>query len=305
MPHWPKVLKEFPQLDDFILGETTPLARISELFDVLNNVTVSATVAPMVNGEQTLLLHHHDYFHVGDLVIFDRGYQAFWIFQWFLTMRAHFCIRMTVSQWSCTQEFVASGRSEALVELTPCNDARRTCEQMNLPITPLWVRLVRVDLPTGQVEVLCTSLLDCDVYPAEEFSELYHLRWPVEEKLKRDKWRAEIENFSGKSGLSVYQDFHATIFSMNLAVMMAAPTKEQIAKRYAHRKDAQKVNWASGISAFKKSISKLVFSKVAHTVERLHRWFVNNVIPIRPGRQYPRNHKTSKRKFYITYKQCT
>lgn len=235
LPHWAKVLKDFPQLDNFVPGET-PLARMSELFDVLNNVTVSATISPMPDGEQTLFLHHHDSFGVGDLVLFDRGYQAFWIFQWLLKMRTHFCIRMTVSQWICTQEFVASGKSEAVVELTPCNDARATCGQMDLPTTPLFVRLVRVDLPTGEVEVLCTSLLDCDAYPIEEFAELYHLRWPVEEKIKRDKWRADIENFSGKSGLSVYQDFHATIFSMNLAVMLAAPTKDRIAKRYANRK---------------------------------------------------------------------
>jgi hypothetical protein len=303
LPQWETVLSDFPQLDDFVPGET-PLARVSELFDVLNNVTVSATISPMANGEQTLLLHHYDSLRAGDLVLLDRGYQAFWIFQWLLKMRADFCVRMTVSQWNCTQEFVASGRPEALVELTPCNDARATCEQMGLPVTSLLVRLIRVDLPTGEVEVLCTSLLDRDAYPVGEFAELYHLRWTVEEKIKRDKWRAEIENFSGKSGLSVYQDFHATIFSMNLAVMMAAPTKDEIAKRYSHRKYPQKVNWASGLSAFKQSVSKLFFGMAKQTVERLHRWFVDNVIPIRLRRQFPRNHKTHKRKFYITYKQC-
>ena len=31
-------------------------------------------------------------------------------------------------------------------------------------------------LPTGEVEVLMTSLLACDDYPAEAFAGLYHLR---------------------------------------------------------------------------------------------------------------------------------
>jgi hypothetical protein len=45
------------------------------------------------------------------------------------------------------------------------------------------VRLIRVLLPTGEVEILMTSLLDRDDHPAEEFATLYHLRWAQEEKM--------------------------------------------------------------------------------------------------------------------------
>lgn len=304
LPHWPKVVADFPQLADFIPGET-PLARISEVYDVLNDVTVSATISPMALGETTLLLHHHDCLRPADLFLGDRAYAAFWIFAWLGKIGADFCIRMSVSHWNCAADFAASGKLEAIVELYPCNDARATCQQMALPTTPLRVRLIRVELPTGEVEVLCTSLLDGDAYAADEFQQLYHCRWPVEEKIKRDKWRAEIENFSGKSGLSVFQDFHAVIFSMNLAVMMAAPAKEDIDQRYAHCQYSQKVNWASGLNAFKQTLSKLFYGKTTEIIDRLHLWFVDNVIPIRPGRKNARNHKTSKRRFYITYKLCT
>ena len=304
LPPWPDVLEEFPQDEDFVAGESTPLARISEVFDVLNDVSVSATISPMANGEQTLLLHHQDSIQAMDLVLGDRGYAAFWIFQWTRRKGAHFCIRMTASQWNCAIEFVASGQSEVVVELSPCSEARKRCAQLDLPKTPLSVRLIRVELSTGDVEVLCTSLLDCKAFPAEEFKKLYFLRWPVEEKFKRGKWRAEIENFSGKSGLSIVQDFHASIFSMNLAAMMAAPVKEVIAQRYEHCQYRQKVNWASGLSGFKQSLSKLFFGNVNQAIERLQQWFVDNVIPIRPDRKYQRKHKSNKRRFYITYKPC-
>ncbi len=41
----------------------------------------------------------------------------------------------------------------------------------------LVVRFVSVRLPTGELEVLVTSLLDETVYPTEEFLEVYHWRW--------------------------------------------------------------------------------------------------------------------------------
>jgi hypothetical protein len=50
-------------------------------------------------------------------------------------------------------------------------------------------------------------------YPHDLFADLYHDRWPVEEDYKIMKCRIEIENFTGQSELSVYQDFHARVLS--------------------------------------------------------------------------------------------
>ncbi len=36
------------------------------------------------------------------------------------------------------------------------------------------------------------------------------------------KCRLEVENFSGKSPLSVYQDFHAAVLSKNMTAMLPA-----------------------------------------------------------------------------------
>jgi hypothetical protein len=41
------------------------------------------------------------------------------------------------------------------------------------------------------------------------------------------KW-IKVENFSGKSVLSVYQDFHARVFSKNLTSALAFPTQSKI-----------------------------------------------------------------------------
>jgi hypothetical protein len=90
------------------------------------------------------------------------------------------------------------------------------------------VRAIRIELASGETEILLTSLMDKDLYPHEIFKELYHLRWTVEENYKTAKCRIEIENFSGKSVESVYQDFHAKVFAMNLTAAMTHPAQNVI-----------------------------------------------------------------------------
>jgi hypothetical protein len=99
---------------------------------------------------------------------------------------------------------------------------------MGLDLKPLKLRLIRVELDTGEVEILITSLLDQQVHPLDQFAELYHLRWPVEEDYKTMKHWIEIENFSGKSVLSIYQDFHAKVFSKNLTSALVFQTQNEI-----------------------------------------------------------------------------
>lgn len=68
-------------------------------------------------------------------------------------------------------------------------------------------------LSTGEVEILCTSLLEVEKYKIEEFKDLYNQRWNIEEeRYKMLKCRAELENWSGKTATAVKQDFYAKIF---------------------------------------------------------------------------------------------
>jgi hypothetical protein len=54
-------------------------------------------------------------------------------------------------------------------------------------------------LPTGEEEVLFTSLLDTEKYPSEEFGEIYSLRWNEETYFDRVKNVMNIEMFAGLS----------------------------------------------------------------------------------------------------------
>ena len=166
------------------------------------------------------------------------------------------------------------------------------------------MRSEKVD--TGDTEVLITSLIDKDLYPTEIFMELYHKRWPVEEDYKTMKCWLEVENFSGKSVLSVYQDFHAKIFSKNLASVLAFPTREIIEQNSKTCKHRRQINFAQALSKIK-NVIVLLFNRIGESViniiSDLHEIFIRSTEPIRPGRKFPRNHKIGGKEFYPNCKQ--
>ena len=113
------------------------------------------------------------------------------------------------------------------------------------------MRLIRVLLPTGNVEILMTSLLDRDIYPAEAFAELYHLRWAQEECYKCFKSRVEVENWSGKSALTIRQDFHAKVLTLNLTAVLTSTAQQMVDDRCRGDGHPKQVNLTYALCAMK------------------------------------------------------
>ena len=179
---------------------------------------------------------------------------------------------------------------------------------MGFDTDPVTVRLIRIELNTGETEVLATTLLDENRYPFEIFGDLYHKRWAVEEDYKIMKCRIEIENFTGKSVRSVYQDFHARVFSKNLSAIVANSVKSVISvieEKTANRKHAYQINMAQMLSTMKHALALLFIrssEEMAKIVSDIQETISQCVEAIRPGRSYPRKHKINKKKFYPAYK---
>jgi hypothetical protein len=285
-------------------GAPCPMARISQMFDVLNDVTLDALIVPKAVGERELAADHFSHLHPSDLVLLDRGYPAFWLFALILSKNAHVCARMKVSGWLVVEHFVASGLSEQIVVLQPGYAARQECHARKLSTNPVTIRLIRVELDNGEIEVLATSLLDSTTYPSAIFKELYHLRWPVEEQYKVFKSRIEIENFSGKSVLSVYQDFHAKVFTANLTAILARPAQEVITQDCIEKKYAYQVNMTNALSKMKDVVVLLLhdLSSVPRLLISLWQLMIKTIEPIRPGRSYPRIMRVKPKKFPVCYK---
>jgi len=129
------------------------MARVSQAFDVLNQVTLDALIAPKAMGERDLAAAHCACLGEGDLVLLDRGYSAFWLFMLVLSQKADFCARLKLSGWKIVERFVASGLPEQIVTLRPSYAARKECQARKLSTQPIRIHLIRVELADGEVEV--------------------------------------------------------------------------------------------------------------------------------------------------------
>lgn len=286
-------------------GPSCPMARVSQMFDPLNKLSIDALISPKKTGEIKLAAKHCLNLFSTDLLLMDRGYPAFWLFKLILSKEANFCTRISWKKWKIVRKFYLSGKKEEIIELAVPPTSVGKCRELGMDTKTIKLRLIRVELSSGEVEILITSLIDKEQYPHDVFMVLYHQRWPVEEDYKTMKCWLELENFSGKSVLSVYQDFHAKVFSKNLTSALAFPTQEKIKQNNAHRKYDYQLNFTQALSKTKDVFIMLfqsVKKQVIQLISALHDIFAQTIEPVRPGRKYPRNHKVSRRKHFACYK---
>jgi len=231
------------------------------------------------------------------------GYPAYWLFALILSKQANFCTRFTAAGWSVVKDFLASGRLEQIVTLEPSAAARAECQERGLSTAPLTIRLLRIELDSGVVEVLGTSLLDQQCYPHALFKELYHERWPVEEDYKVMKSRVEVENWSGESVLAIYQDFHAKIFTKNLTAILAHPVQAAVTLASQEKQHRYRTNMTHALSKMKDTVVLLLQrANPLSLLKRLWRLMLKTVEPVRPGRSYPREKRVKRKRFILNYK---
>jgi len=287
LPNTPEIRKTFAAPE----GEV-PLGRLSELYDVNNDLIIGAEFSALEIGEgfhAELLLSRT---HQGDIVLYDRGYPSFYLLSLHGKLGIDYCMRTPVGRFKAVSEFVVSGALDQWVEIKPCHAAKKSCLHNDLPTKPVRVRLVRVDLPDGEVEVLMTSLGN-DI-PHTEFMALYFKRWGIEEGYKHQKCRAELENFSGKTVRSVYQDIYAKLLTINLSSMCAFAAEKQAQHTIGHRKLEYRINRTKALSKVKYHLVCTLLNMQEKLGDLLN-WIAMDVEAVRPGRKFTRDNPGKKK----------
>ncbi len=201
-------------------------------------------------------------------------------------------------------QLVASGAKQQIVTLTASDAARRKCVDKGLPVEPQTVRLMRITV-TNKVYYLMTNLLDTQRYPVQAFKALYHTRWQIEEGYKRQKSWLEIENFTGKSVLSVQQDYHARILSLNLTAIAVFAAQRHADQTLLHRQYHYQINFAQALSTMKDTIVKCLYGLISlHGYRQLVETIRQSLTIIRPDRRFERKKRSgASQKFHPCYKR--
>jgi len=166
-----------------------PQCLVSTVYDVFRRLPIARTVVP-VNGSEreeavqlvetvTPLL---PFMPENSVWIFDRGYPSYELFHQFTTRHKRFFVFRCPA--SCTfpavEEFVASGKQEAIIWITPSNKAMaKLSPRQRKRLNAIKVRVIRIEHPDGTLSVLITNLLNMVTFPRLQIVALYFRRWEV------------------------------------------------------------------------------------------------------------------------------
>jgi hypothetical protein len=272
-------------------------ARASVLYDVLNNFVIDSDLSSMNVTERDQALMFQSYWQANDLIIYDRGYPGFYFFKSHLQQSINFLCRIKVNHNNVVVDFVNSKKKSAVVEWAPNHrkSSHRPDYDKNERIE---IRLIRVELPNGEIEILATSLLDSKKYPTNIFKELYFKRWAVETFYGELKNKLKIEYFSGYSKQSIMQDFYCTIFISNLQSMIINDCKEGLEIKNKNTIYEYKINANASYGFLKNRVLELICSNtsVELVLKELQDLLLEHTVPIRKNRKNPRNKELYKRR---------
>jgi hypothetical protein len=306
LPPSPELIESFGHHHTNSIGTKIPQARTSLLVDLLNKITVDAQIESFRISEQEMFRSQLVHVGKGDLITADANYGHFWMFKLILKAGADFCIRMSHSS-NFIKEFLETNKRDVILEWLPSPKTKENCRKNGVCAKPLTIRLVRVELPKGETEVLALSITNQKYYSYDHIIDLYEERWDVEETYKKLMQRLIVEFFSSKKENGIRQDFHANIFMMNVVALLAEHVESDLVAHSRETKYDYQINWSSALGDIRQRLSLFFIRSQEEStliIESIWESMKANTCSIRPGRMFPRDKrkKGSRQKAFMNYK---
>jgi hypothetical protein len=265
-------------------------AKVSVLYDVLNELVLDIDLDKPRFSERDLALRHRHCWQANDLIIYDRGYPSFEFINEHIRSGIDCLMRTRTDTSTLIKTFIASGRQSLVTLMHPCQDKSFKGKPYTRKHT-IQVRLIRVDLPGGETEVLITTLLDSKKYPTKMFMKLYFMRWKVETFYDELKNKLKAEHFSGYSDTTIRQDLFCAVFISNLQSIIVGGLKDELDTINANRMYEYKVNNNISYGLLKNRVMELLYQKAPldKVYKELEDLFLKHTVPIRNNRKNPRD----------------
>jgi len=266
-------------------------ARCSVIYDVLNKYVLEGTLACLKNGERELALPHLIHCKANDLILYDRGYPSYDFIHEHTIRNLNYLMRVKTSFSQLTIDFEKSKKKSLIVEISPGKNAKIADKQYTRNCS-IKVRLIRVAIAKGQVEILMTSLLDSKQHPTSLFKQLYFKRWGVETFYDELKNKLKVEHFSGYSNQTIQQDFKAALFISNVQTLIVSELEDELKENNQGKKYDYKINTNVSYGLLKNRVVSLFLDKQptdVDMVEQLKDLFKSHLVPIRNNRKFERN----------------
>lgn len=288
-------------------------ARVSGIYDVENGFMIDALIRGCGEGEKELAKENiENASKILDLekciIIFDRGYPGIDLIWYLEKLKIKYIFRLQTKMYE--KEKASMKTKDEWIDLNVAGDRLRKIsskeikEEMKRQKT-LKARMSKVILDTGEVEYLLSNISEEIILPTE-MKDTYFKRWQIEIGYDILKNKLHLENFTGKTKITIEQDFYAQIYTFNVLQDIKNTNTRRIQEKQLNKnlKYKYKVNINILAGWLKNILIAVMFTEDGDEQEKLYNIIVEkaekNLVAIKPDRTNIRKPYTSRRNKYRT-----
>jgi hypothetical protein len=293
MPDTPQNQRAYPQSGEQKPGCGFPFMKVVGIFSLSTGALLDYAQGNKHQHELRLLHRLLDTFTPGDLALADRGFSCYTLLALLWRKNVPALLRLHHSRSDDLRRGKGLGKNDRLVAWRkPQNWERRY-----LPLT-LWkriapelqVRILRYTLRRAGFRTrsltLVTTLMDAQLYPAQELALLYARRWQIELWFRDIKTSMGMEVLRCQSPKMIHKELEMFFTAYNLirCLMLQACQQYQV--------DRQRLSFkgtVDGVRQFAAAVAQAPSrKKQKELIGKLLQTIATDLVPERPGRREPR-----------------
>lgn len=298
-------LKEYYGLSEGQKGSVGRVrARTLGVYDSLNKIMVNTNIDPYSVSEKEQVLKLLDeiiefYKNEKILMIFDRYYFGISFISKLEEKGVKYLIRMRENQYKKEKEEMNSEDEKVNLKIRTNSIFYASSEEKERLKEKKFVetRIIKIKL-AGETEEHLSTNLSKEEISKEEARDLYFVRWNIEKSFDIIKNKINIENFSSKNVIGIEQEFYAQMMVYNMLedIKRDADEEKKQGLKYEYKVN---MNILAGI--FKRKFVEVLMAPTSkESIEKYNKMIEEirkHIIPIKPGRKFPRNKMHSMNKY--------
>jgi hypothetical protein len=277
-----------------------PQGLLSCLYQLKSQLPFDFDLAAHAN-ERLSALGHLQVLLPEDIVVYDRGYFSYVLLHRHVQNGIHAIFRLQENSSSAIKAFFSSPQTD--LEITwlpsPQTQAEIRSQYPDLQFLPLKLRLLKYRIGDS-VFCLGTTLLDAERYPLQDFIDVYHGRWGIEELYKVSKRVFIIEDFHSKTERGVKQEIFAHFVLVTLNRLFANRTDIELntdpasttssSQRPGPASPLRQTNFKNCIHVLERGLEELLLlhQRIRGVVQRIFTTILGRHQLVRPNRSFIR-----------------
>lgn len=263
--------------------------KILTYHDVLNSITTYAALHDKGLADIRCAQGVVSTLKQDTISIYDRGFGSHLIPYLHTLSGSKYVIRLRVEFSNTTKALMRSTDNEAVISEQIQPKAVKELHKMGTHVSSyeiLAYRLVKIELSTGETEILMTNL-DA-TFTAEDLAEVYRLRWGIETAYNYFKNTFMLGTFSGYSPTAVKQDTWCVLIMYNLQTILQYDCQKELEEINKRRKADYKINRNVGAGTLRNHLRSLFLgakTKVQQAIKHIEKLFLASLEKVKPNKQ--------------------